>query len=110
MSQVKGQEAYKGRICCFASCSCNQPSHLTSWGSIPLIVNSKELTKIATAVAPKMLPVTNRIALAGNIDCKMIAAKTPTVIKTTTTGKPTTKKHTVRVNVQSRKLLAIAKR
>ncbi len=54
----------------------------------------------------KILPDTNTIALAGKIDCKIMDAKTPTVIIITTTGKPTTKKQTVKVNAQMRKLLA----
>jgi len=94
MSQVKGQEEYKGMTCLLLSLSCNQPSHLTSWGWTPFKVKNKEQNMIAMVVPPKMLPVTKRIALAGRMDCRTTAPKTPTVIITTTTGNPTTKKQT----------------
>jgi hypothetical protein len=41
----------------------------------------------------------------GRTDCKTTVAKTPTVAIKTTNGKPTTNQQTVRVNVQTRKLL-----
>jgi hypothetical protein len=62
---------------------------------------------MAKTVIPRIVPVTKRRALAGKIDCKTTAANAPIVMIITTTGNPTTKKETVRVKVQSRKLLTI---
>jgi hypothetical protein len=61
--------------------------------------------KTARILAPTKLPMTNKTALTGSTDCKITVAKTPIVAIKTTKGKPTTKKQTVRVKLQTKKLL-----